>query len=368
MKARVAAYIGFTIFGCAGSKAAPNGPQALPYPPFPRIDAHVHVYDPSPEYHDLLKRLNLRVLNLCVVDRHDNRMYHEALPQHESALRLARTTEGRAAWTAALDPKDWESPGYAERWIAVLDEAFKQGAAGVKIYKDIGMELKSRNGQYLLPDHPVFQPIFAFMAARGKTLFAHLAEPIEAWQPESAWTSGSPHGGYLRGHRAYHVYHHPDRPSKAAILAARDRILERNPKLRVVGVHLGSMEDDVDEIARRFDLHPNFAVDTGGRVPDLMFQPSEKVKRFLVKYQDRVLYGTDLGWMPWHDAAKISNKMTATYARDWKYFSTNETLKTWDNRNTSGLALPLPVLRKLYYENAVRWVPGIDRLEPGLKP
>src|SRR5216110_196673 len=90
------------------------------------------------------------------------------------------------------------------------------------------------------------------------------------------------------------MYLHPERPSKERILTARDRMLAKHPTLRVVGCHLGSMETDVDEIAKRFDRYPNFAVDTAARVSYLMLQPREKVRAFLLKYQNRVLYGTDL--------------------------------------------------------------------------
>ncbi|HTF72291.1 MAG TPA: amidohydrolase family protein, partial [Edaphobacter sp.] len=84
-------------------------------------------------------------------------------------------------------------------------------------------------------------------------------------------------------------------PTKSAVLASRDHLLAENPKLRVVGAHFGSMESDVDLIAQQLDRYPNFAVDTAARVPHLTIQPRDKVRAFLIKYQDRVLYGTDIG-------------------------------------------------------------------------
>src|SRR5213594_3769920 len=158
------------------------------------------------------------------------------------------------------------------------------------------MELKSRAGKYLMPDDPVFSPIFDALEARDKTLYAHIAEPSAAWRPLDP---ASPHYSYYKSNPDWHMYLHPERPSKEAILAARDHILKRYPKLRMVGCHLGSMEEDVNQISHRFDLYPNFAVDTAARVPDLMLQSQEKVRDFLIKYQDRVLYATDLGLMPW---------------------------------------------------------------------
>jgi predicted TIM-barrel fold metal-dependent hydrolase len=135
-------------------------------------------------------------------------------------------------------------------------------------------------------------------------------------------------------------------------------MLARHIKLRLDGSHLGSIEEDTDEIAKRFDRYPNFAVDTAARVPYLMLQPREKVRAFLIKYQDRVLYGTDLGLMPWDKLEEAVKHWEAEYARDWKFFATDETF-SYAGREVRGLALPTLILRKLYRENALRWVPGI---------
>jgi len=319
------------------------------------IDAHAHVFNSAPEFYAMLQRLDVRLLSICVVDKHE-RGYADAQQQHAKALEVFRGSHGRAAWCSTFDPEDWESPGFAGRAIQGLDKTFRDGSIAVKIYKSIGMELKSRNGRYLMPDDPVFSPVLDFIASHNRTLFAHIAEPSAAWKPLDP---ASPHYGYYQANPDWHMYLHPERPSKEVILAARDRLLERHPRLRVVGCHLGSMEDDVDEIAKRFDRHPNFAIDTAARVPDLMLQPHEKVRAFLIKYQDRVLYATDLVFMPWDKPDAARKRWEEEYARDWKYIATNETVE-YEGRKISGLALPLPVLKKLYHANTVRWVPGLS--------
>jgi len=320
----------------------------------PRIDAHAHVFQSSQAFYAMLDRLNVRLVNICVVDKHD-RGYEEAAPQHARALEVFKASQGKVAWCSTFDPQDWESPGFAERTIALLDRTFKDGAVAVKIYKSIGMELKSRAGKYLMPDDPVFSPIFDALEARDKTLYAHIAEPSAAWRPLDP---ASPHYGYYKSNPDWHMFLHPERPSKEAILSARDRMLARHPRLRVIGCHLGSMEENVDEIARRFDLYPNFAVDTAARVPDLMLQPREKVCAFLIKYQDRVLYGTDLELKPWERPEEALKRWEAEFARDWKFFATDEKFQ-YAGREVLGLALPGNVLQKFYRQNALRWVPGI---------
>jgi predicted TIM-barrel fold metal-dependent hydrolase len=322
------------------------------------IDAHAHCFNAAPEFYALLERLNLRILNICVVDKYE-RGYEEATPQHAKALAIFRGSHGRAAWCSTFDPQDWEKPGFADRAIKDLDQTFRDGAIAVKIYKSIGMELKSKEGKYLMPDDPVFAPILDFIASHNKTLVAHIAEPSAAWKPLDP---ASPHYSYYKANPDWHMYLHPERPSKEAILAARDRMVKQHPRLRVIGAHLGSMEDDVDQIARRFDALPNFAVDTAARIPDLMLQPREKVRAFLIKYQDRVLYATDLVFMPWDKPAETMRHWEEEYARDWKFFATGETL-SYDGHTVRGLALPAPVLRKLFHDNALVWIPGLSNSE-----
>jgi predicted TIM-barrel fold metal-dependent hydrolase len=301
-----------------------------------------------------LERLNVTGVNICVVDRYDPG-YETAPPQHLVARRLADGSRGRLPWIAALDDGTFASPGFATRAIADIERALAEGALGVKVYKSMGMELRHPDGTYVLPDDPVFAPIFTALTEKGTTVYAHLAEPIAAWEPLDP---KSPDYGYYKNNPAWYVHGRAGVPSKEAILAARDRLLQKHPRLRVVGCHLGSMEEDVDDIARRLDRYPNFAVDTAARVVHLMRQPREKVRAFLMRHADRVLYGTDLGMMPDEDEAKVARKLEERYARDWAFFATAQTIED-EGRTIRGLALPEPVLRKLFRENAMRWVPGL---------
>jgi len=318
------------------------------------VDAHAHVFKNDPAFGQFLRKVNLRILNICVVDKHD-RGYEEAAPQNEKARAIMHSTGGRSAWCSTFDPGDFENPGFTERSIKVLGDTFAQGAVAVKIYKSIGMELKKRDGSYLMPDDPVFTPVLADIAAHNRTLFAHIAEPTSCWRPLDP---ASPDYQYYKENPDWFMYLHPDHPSKEAILAARDRMLANNPRLRVVGCHLGSMELDVGEIAGHFDRYPNFAVDTAGRVVYFMVQSPERVRDFLIKYQDRVLYGTDLDLMPWADTAKRLEHWQEVFRANWKYFATDEWVE-FEGKKSRGLKLPSSVLRKLYHDNVARWVPGI---------
>jgi len=126
----------------------------------------------------------------------------------------------------------------------------------------------------------------------------------------------------------------------------------------MVGVHLGSMERDLDNIAQHLDKYPNFAIDTAARMDYLMLMPTEKVREFLIKYQDRVLYGTDLDLLPDASFPNVLKDWQSTYARDWRFLATAETQNV-DGKPVRGLNLPQPVLQKLFHGNAIRWIPGL---------
>jgi predicted TIM-barrel fold metal-dependent hydrolase len=318
------------------------------------IDAHAHIYKEDPAFKGFFERLNLRILNICVLDDRDP--YYKSLKsQRDDLLKVRYATDGRAVLCTTFSPYEFENEGYADRTIRELGQDFDGGAVAVKIYKVMGMEMKSKAGRWVMADDPAFQPIYKYVAERNRTLVAHLAEPDSCWQPPNP---ASPDYDYYKEHPEEYAYTHPDWPSKAAILEARDHLVAENPKLRVVGAHLGSMESDVDQMARRLDRYPNFAVDTAARVPYFMLQPHDKVRAFLIKYQDRILYATDQVIMPSDKTDERMKEWADTFARDWKFFATNQTVE-YNGHTYQGVELPASVLQKLYRANALHWFPGI---------
>ncbi|MGB9335438.1 MAG: amidohydrolase family protein [Candidatus Acidiferrales bacterium] len=317
------------------------------------VDTHVHVFRSDPDFTNLLARLHLHLLDICVADRH--RIYADLATELARANGFVHGSQGHAKLCVTFNPFDFQQKDFAPKTIKQLRQEFEDGAVAVKIWKNIGMELTKPDGSYVMPDDPVFEPIYKAIAAENKTLVAHAAEPSSCWQ---APNPESPDYDYYKENPQWYMYLHPDHPRKEVILAARDHLLAENPNLRVVGAHLGSMETDVDEIAKRFDRYPNFAVDTAARMEYLMIEPREKVRNFLIKYQDRVLYGTDLEFLSDETTAEALKDWQETYARDWKFLATDQTLD-FKGRKIEGLNLPAPVLHRIFHENAVHWIPGI---------
>lgn len=320
-----------------------------------RIDTHTHIHRIVPELFATLEKDHWRCLSICV-----SRAIGDQPSDLDEMIRgtaeVHRATKGRIAWASAFDARRFEDRDFAPRTIAGLRQAFEQGAIGVKIWKNIGMGIRGKSGAYLLPDNAALMPVYEAIQKADKTLIAHLAEPDGAWLPLD---KNNPEIGYYSQHPEWHMYGRPGIPRKDAILEARDRILERYPKLRVVGCHLGSDEEHWDRLAKRLDTYPNFAVDVAARVRYFVRGDHEQARQFLTKYQDRVLYATDFV-LESGDDAKAAQHLQQTHEWDWKFFATQDTL-TFRDRQTQGLGLPEPVVRKIFRENAVRWLPGITK-------
>ncbi|MBN1579095.1 MAG: amidohydrolase family protein, partial [Anaerolineae bacterium] len=215
---------------------------------------------------------------------------------------------------------------------------------------------------WLLPDDPLFDPIYAYLADAGKTLLMHIGEPLACWQPLD---DNNPHRGYYGSHPEWYMYDKPGVPSHQDLIAARDRVLAKHPNLRAVGAHLGSLEYDVTKVATRLDRYPNFVVDTSARLHDLIAQDREVVRRFFVAYQDRILFGTDIvarnalsSTMPQAERQAHLERIENHYRSEFAYLESDQAV-TLRGRQVRGLGLPPAVLEKLYHVNAETWYPGL---------
>jgi predicted TIM-barrel fold metal-dependent hydrolase len=318
------------------------------------IDAHTHISQTGPAFLDMLAHLHMHVLDILYVDDTDSRRASIA-SQRKDAVKFVDSNPGHAQMCTSFDPFQFHNRDFSNSVITELNQDFADGAVAVKIWKNVGMEIRKASGQYLMPDDPSFEPIYQDIAAQDKTLITHVADPDTAWGLQEA------HGfstKYYETSPEWDMSKKPDAPKKESILQARDHLLEMNPNLRVVGAHLGSMEDHLDELGVRLDKYPNFAVDTAARIRRLIFQPRESVRAFILKYQDRILYGTDLHVYAGDSDPNVSGLWERRYALDWRYLASDDTFE-YEGHTVEGLNLPQSVLKKIYHDNAIRWIPGI---------
>jgi predicted TIM-barrel fold metal-dependent hydrolase len=320
---------------------------------FARVDTHMHIHRDAPAILSTLEKSSWRGLDIVVCPAVGDEPF-DLEEKLRATLKVARDSGGMLAWASTFDARGFERPDFVGRTIARVRKSFDDGAIAVKIWKNIGMAIRAKSGAYLLPDDPALLPIYEAIQRADRTLVAHLAEPDGAWLPLD---DRNPEFAYYSKNPQWHMYGKPDAPVKDAILAARDRVLARYPKLRVVGCHLGSDEDDLRRLARRLDAYPNFAVDTAARVRYFARADRDQARAFLIRYQDRVLYATDFSLRD-SDPAAAARSLQATHDRDWRFFSQGDAME-YAGHPARGLELPTGVLRKIFRENALRWLPGL---------
>ncbi len=318
-----------------------------------RIDAHVHYVGEHPEAIAVLEDLDLKAHNVCVASTRDG-SWRERRGRY---LALARAHPKRYTWCTTFDPPRFDDPDYVDQVIANLEKDFADGAVACKVWKNIGMEEKDPSGRVFMVDDPLWTAIFEWLEREGRAVIMHLADPIRLWEPPK-----DPKNARVSKWR---MYDKPDFPSHEEIMAARDRVIARHPRLHVIGAHMGSQSHDLTAISERLDRFDNYAIDTSARLSRIARQGSTRVREFFMRYADRILWGTDIVKtvgtdMPDHERIPLLLRVREIYRHAFLYYeSTDEVPVHERDFRTRGLGLPVDVLDRLYSGNAKRWIPGL---------
>jgi hypothetical protein len=208
-------------------------------------------------------------------------------------------------------------------------------------------------------DDPKFDAVFEFIRRRNKVLIGHQGEPHNCWLPIAEMTVNNDKE-YFREHPQYHMYLHPELPSYEEQMAARDRMLDRNPRLKFMGAHMASLEWSVDTaggLSRPLSQHRGrFG---GAHGPGAVSIQSRS------RQGSRLLHSLPGSPAVWHRYSQepgrqmpqeLRREAHATWLRDWRYLNTDETFRVPElDAPVRGLGLPRDVVRKIYSSNAERW-------------
>ena len=305
-----------------------------------KFDAHVHVNTDQAAFIKQAEEDNFRLLTINWDDVNDPPPMEV---QQKFAIQQLKAFPGRIAYATTFSIRNFNNDDWQEQTIAWLKNSFSQGAIAVKIYKVIGMSLRDKNGKLVMIDDPRFDPVIDFIMKNNIPVVGHLGEPKNCWLPVEKMTIKGDKN-YFSEHPEYHMYLHPEFPSYEEQIAARDHMLEKHPGLKFIGAHLGSLEWSVDELAKRLDKFPNMAVDMAARISHLQYQAKtnwQKVHDFCIKYQDRLLYATDIVVNGTESPSAIKKQAHETWLSDWKFFTTNEKMQVPEvEGGFKGLKLP----------------------------
>lgn len=321
-----------------------------------KIDSHIHINSNKGYFEEQAIKDNFILITLGV-DHGDSANIQR---QQENATFSAGKYPGKVFYgpTFLFDTAGWGTDSWSKKVITQLDKDIAGGAITVKIWKNIGMTVRDRSGKFIMADDPGLDQVFEFIKSNGLPVTGHLGEPRNCWLPLEEMTVSSD-SSYFARNPQYHMFLHPEYPSYEDQIQARDNLLVKHPDLIFIGCHLGSLEWNVDSLAKRLDRFPNMAVDMSARICHLQYQSAQdrkRVREFCIKYQDRLLYGTDAGDSGNSDPERFKKNMHETWFDDWKYFTTEDEMTSDKFRGKfTGLKLPEEVVDKIYSGNAIKW-------------
>jgi predicted TIM-barrel fold metal-dependent hydrolase len=241
-----------------------------------------------------------------------------------------------------------DDAGWPDETLKLMEEAVKQGVKGLKVYKQLGLSDQDNDGKRIAIDDPRLDPIWAKCGALGIPVLIHSGEPNSFWKPKDKYNER-----WLELKQEPNRYRSPDDyPSFDSIMSEQHHIFRKHPETKFIDAHLGWYGNDLEKLGKLFDEMPNVYTELGAVLAELGRQP-RFARNWMIKYQDRVMMGKDT----------YKKEEYYTYFRvletDDEYFDYYR--KRHAHWKMYGLALPDSVLQKVYYKNALKVIPGIDR-------
>jgi uncharacterized protein len=248
---------------------------------------------------------------------------------------------------ANLDFSGIDQPGWGERAAAQLEQDVKNGAQGLKIFKNLGMTVTDSEGKRVHTDDPRIDPVWAKCAQLKIPVLIHTGEPRQFFDPidkhNERWLELKQFPRRARPADRY--------PGWEETMAEQHRLFTKHPQTIFINAHLGWMGGDLAGLGRLMDKLPNMYTEIGAVLAELGRQP-RFARQWFINYQDRVLFGKDS-----YNAAEYLTYFRVLETADEYFDYYRKRHAFW---KMYGLDLPDEVLRKLYYENALRIIPGID--------
>jgi predicted TIM-barrel fold metal-dependent hydrolase len=265
----------------------------------------------------------------------------------KSVENIAANYPNRFVVFANVDFEGVGSEGWTEKAVKQLEQDINNGARGLKIYKSLGMRYKDTDGKRVGIDDPRLDAIWAKCGEMGVPVLIHAADPKSFWEKfdgdNERWLELKTHPRRMRG---------DDNPAPwETIIAEQHNMFRKHPKTTFINAHMGWFANNLGKLSELIEEIPNMYVEIGAIIAELGRQP-KTARAFFEKYQDRILFGKD-SWRP---------EEFPTYFRvlesDDEYFPYHKKYHAfWA---MYGLDLPDEVLKKVYFKNALRIVPGLD--------
>lgn len=311
---------------------------------FPFIDVHNHQYRmPDMDLGTLTKEMDKMNMKVMV-----NLSGGNGETIQRSATNIKTHYPKRFILFANIDLKGVGNKGWGESAAKQLEEDVKNGANGLKIFKNLGLSVKDINGKRVTVDDERLDPIWKKAGELKIPVLIHTADPKPFWQPMDSlnerWLELATHPNRRRSDT--------DPASWEKLIEEQHHLFRKHPETTFIAAHFGWYPNDLGKLGALMDEMPNMVVEFGAIIAELGRQP-RMAKQFFTKYQDRILFGKD-SWVP--DEYQTYFRVLES---DDEYFPYHKKYHAfWP---MYGMELPDEILKKIYYKNALRIIPGIDK-------
>ena len=313
-------------------------------PMFPVIDDHNHLgtgkalLTPARVKHYLEEMDAAGVRTVVNLDG----MWGDRLKETLAALDEAHP--GRFLTFAQINFDGLDDEGWSRREADRLEQSFKMGAKGLKFHKSLGLGFRYKDGKYLMPDDAKMDPIYETCGKYHRPIMIHTADPAAFFTPldkdNERWHELNQHPDWL--------FYGKDYPKREELIDAFIHAVAKHPRTTFIGAHFGNNAEDPAKVAEWLDKYPNLVIDIDARISELGRQPYT-ARKFLIKYQDRVMFGTDTTCR--REAYRIYYRFLET---DDEYFDCAASHHLQGFWMIYGVFLPKDVLEKIYCKNAER--------------
>ncbi len=332
------------------------------------IDAHGHVGMPGDSL-DLAKTVDLaiRVMDANGITATVDFSGGSGEPLKKKIAFYNERYPGRFVACVNIPWNRIDEPQFSKLALGIVETAYKDGARCVKVFKSLGLGARDSSGRLVRIDDPRADAVWGKAGALRIPVFIHSGDPAAFFRPP---TPDNERYAELGVHPEWSFYGEKW-PAREEILGQLLRVVAHHPETDFVGLHFGNNPEDLRWVARVMDRFPNYHLDLGARVGEIGRHNPDELRALIVRYQDRVTFGSDTAYSGDHLTLGVPEPRSKTieesrefFRRHWEFFETNHRgiehpSPIQGNWKVNAIGLPPPVLRKIYRENAMRLVPGL---------
>lgn len=310
---------------------------------YPFIDVHNHQRNMSEQDLSLLitemDKMNMRLM-INLSGQGGKRL-------EDAVSRVRKEYPGRFALFTNINFNELGRKDWLETTLKQLEDDVRNGAVGLKVYKNLGFSARDIDGKRIAVDDPRLKPVWDKCGELRIPVLIHTADPASFWDEPNAdnerWLELITHPGRKRG---------PDNPVPfEALISEQHRMFRASPGTTFIAAHFGWFPNDLDRLGNILDEMPHVMIEFGAVIAELGRQPRQ-ARAFFDQYQDRILFGKD-SWVP------------AEYETYFRVLETTDEYFPYHKKYHAfwrmyGLGLSDTILKKVYYKNALRIIPRLD--------